>query len=74
MRKKRNMIGFVVNPQSANGKTGKIWPELKAELTRHFGDSFVAAVTEYPLHAVELTRKFLSEGVETIIAIGGDGT
>lgn len=68
------MIGFIVNPRAANGKTGKIWPELKLELTRHFGDSFVAAVTEYPLHAVELTRNLLSDGIETIIAIGGDGT
>ena len=67
-------IGFIINPTAANGKGGKIWPDLKQELIKRFGSSFKWKITEYSEHAVELTRRLIHEDVKSIIAIGGDGT
>ena len=68
------MIGFVVNPQSAGGKTGRIWPDLERELQERLDSGYCAVLTERPLHAVDLTRQLLQDGVEAVIAVGGDGT
>ena len=67
-------IGFIINPNAANGKSGKLWPEIKQELTKRFGSSFRWIITEYPEHAIELTRRLIHEDVKSIIAVGGDGT
>lgn len=63
----------VVNPVSANGTTVKRWPEIAASFTRE-GLSFVHSFTERPDHATEITRRYLSEGYDLIISVGGDGT
>jgi len=63
----------VVNPASANGSTGKRWPEMAASFEQE-GLSFVCSLTERPGHATEITRRFLGEGHDLIIAVGGDGT
>ncbi len=68
------MIGFVINPESGGGKTGRIWSWLELELRKKFGSQFCAVLTEHPLHAAELTRQLLTDGVDTIVAVGGDGT
>ncbi len=64
---------MVVNPASANGSTGKRWPEIAADFERE-GLSFVYALTETSGHATEITRRFLGDGHDLIIAVGGDGT
>lgn len=64
---------FVVNPESAAGKTGRRWAQLSAELGKTLG-AFGHGFTERPLHAVELARRALHEGYECIVAVGGDGT
>jgi diacylglycerol kinase (ATP) len=63
----------VVNPVSANGTTFKRWPEIAASFKRE-GLSFVYSLTERPGHATEITRRYLSEGYDLIISVGGDGT
>ena len=59
----------VVNPRSATGKTGKLWPKIAASLP-----ALDVRFTQFPGHATKLTRECLGEGYERIIAVGGDGT
>jgi YegS/Rv2252/BmrU family lipid kinase len=64
---------LVVNPHSANGQTGRKWPELEAHAGRILGN-FRHAFTERPLHAQELARRALDDGHDCVVAVGGDGT
>jgi diacylglycerol kinase (ATP) len=64
---------IVVNPASANGATGRHWPEI-AEAIKQEGISFEHRFTDGPGHATEITRQFLKDGHDLIIAVGGDGT
>lgn len=68
------MIGFVVNPASGNGKTGREWPKIERAIAERFAHSYRAIFTEYPIHAMEITRNLLREKVDKIVAVGGDGT
>ncbi len=63
----------VVNPASANGKTGKRWVEMAARLRGRIGD-FESAMTEAPRQATALVRDALSNGARHIVSVGGDGT
>lgn len=64
---------FVVNPASANGRTGKEWPGLSAKL-RSLGVEHEAVLTRAPAEATELTALALADGAEVVVAVGGDGT
>src|SRR5690349_3585218 len=64
---------FVVNPQSANGQTGRKWAELSARLASVLG-SFGHAFTARPMDAAAHAAKALDEGYECVVAVGGDGT
>ncbi|MBE0640269.1 MAG: diacylglycerol kinase family lipid kinase [Bacteroidales bacterium] len=63
----------VVNPNAGNRKIKRDWPEIK-KLMANQGLAFDFAMTEGPLHAIELTGKALLKGYKKFIAIGGDGT
>lgn len=63
----------VVNPASANGKTGRRWIELAARLRGRIGD-FESAMTEAPRQATALVRDALCNGANHIVSVGGDGT
>ncbi len=63
----------VVNPASANGSTGKHWPRIAATFEQE-GFSYVYSFTEGPWDAAEITRRYLQEGYELIVSVGGDGT
>jgi len=67
------MIAAIVNPASANGKTGKEWTAIKSTLKSELG-KIETFLTKTRLHAVELTRQALKSGAETVISVGGDGT
>jgi YegS/Rv2252/BmrU family lipid kinase len=64
---------FLVNPASANGATGRRWPELarRAAAAGLEGD---ALVSERPGHLVELVRDALARGATRLVVVGGDGT
>ncbi len=66
-------VTAVVNPRSANGRTGANWPGLRATLERALGPIAVMT-TGRPLHAIELVRAAIRGGAEMILAVGGDGT
>jgi len=63
----------VVNPQSSNGRTGRVWPQVAEEMTNILG-SFDHALTSSPRQATLLTREALGRGYEMIVSVGGDGT
>ncbi len=63
----------VVNPNSANGSTGRKWPEIRGALMEHIG-SFEEKFTAATGHATDLVREGLASGAERIICVGGDGT
>lgn len=63
----------VVNPHSANGRTGKNWPKI-AEAVREAVGPFDFALTTRPLEAPDISREALAKGYEMIVAVGGDGT
>ncbi|MFZ5470988.1 MAG: diacylglycerol/lipid kinase family protein [Myxococcota bacterium] len=64
---------LVVNPQSANGQTGRRWPEISAQLVRSLGE-LGHAFTEKPMDAARLAARALEEGYDCVVAVGGDGT
>ena len=66
-------IAFIVNPHAAAGSAGKSWPQIAA-LARDRLGAFQVFFTAGPGDATRLTREALSQGVETIVCVGGDGT
>lgn len=66
-------LAAIVNPQSANGRTREVWPELEAAIRDRMGEvaSFECARRG---HGTELTREALKEGYDRIVSVGGDGT
>jgi diacylglycerol kinase (ATP) len=66
-------IRVIVNPRSCSGKTKRKWKVIDRQLKKHL-ESFDAVFTKGPLDASRLTAAALKEGVEQIIAVGGDGT
>ncbi len=64
---------LIVNPSAQNGQLGRRWPELGATLRRELG-SFEEAMTSGPGDATRLAREGVEAGVDTVVAVGGDGT
>ena len=63
----------IVNPASANGATGRLWPEMRAALDRVL-ERWDNQFTLGPGDATRLARKALDDGYEMIVSVGGDGT
>jgi YegS/Rv2252/BmrU family lipid kinase len=63
---------FLVNPASANGSTGKRWPQL-AHIAA--GEGLVGDVrfSQSPGHLTELARRAVDDGAELLVVVGGDG-
>jgi diacylglycerol kinase (ATP) len=64
---------FLVNPASANGKTGKQWPQI-ARAAHDAGLRGEAIFSERPGQLGELARKAADEGATLLVVVGGDGT
>jgi len=63
----------IVNPVSANGSTGKEWPNYEKAI-RQSGVDIDYKYTEYPMHAKSLAQEAIKAGFEIILSVGGDGT
>jgi YegS/Rv2252/BmrU family lipid kinase len=63
----------IINPESASGTTGKLWPTIASDLGSHFG-AFSCAFTGKSGEAIELAAEAARKGTKLIIACGGDGT
>jgi diacylglycerol kinase (ATP) len=64
---------FIVNPASGNGGTGKRWPEIWERISAD-APEHSALLTARAGHATELAAEALAAGVDTVVAVGGDGT
>lgn len=64
---------MIVNPASANGKTGSNWSKMDSYL-RSIGLEFSVQMTAAAGDATRMTRQALLDGYTTIVSIGGDGT
>ncbi|NLE76502.1 MAG: diacylglycerol kinase family lipid kinase, partial [Chloroflexi bacterium] len=64
---------LIINPAASNGRLGQRWPQLRALLDQS-SLPFTYEQTERPGHATELARAARLRGVETVVAVGGDGT
>ena len=66
-------VVFLVNPASANGSTGRRWPELghRAALAGLRGR---ALVSERPGDVAAKAEQAVAAGARLIVAVGGDGT
>jgi YegS/Rv2252/BmrU family lipid kinase len=64
---------FLVNPASANGSTGRRWPEIarQAAASGLMGD---ALMSEAPGHLAELAAQAVAAGARLLVVVGGDGT
>lgn len=66
-------VVFLVNPASANGSTGRRWPEIEKR-ARSAGLSGETLVSERPGHLVELAEGAAAGEPGLLVAVGGDGT
>ena len=64
---------LVVNPASANGQTGRKWPQLEGQIRRGLPE-MEFDFTRAPGDAQRLTREALDKGYRCVVAVGGDGT
>jgi len=64
---------FLVNPASANGSTGRRWPEL-ARRAAAAGLEGATLFSERPGHLAELAREAALDGAELLVLVGGDGS
>ncbi len=64
---------LVVNPNSANGATGRRFADIAIAVRDAVGH-FEHAFTTKPMEAAQLARKALEQGYECVVAVGGDGT
>ncbi|HXZ98285.1 MAG TPA: diacylglycerol kinase family protein [Candidatus Acidoferrum sp.] len=65
---------LIVNPNSANGRTGKNWTRIEQEVRRGLKTDFDVRFTERQGHATILASEAIKEGYERVVAVGGDGT
>jgi diacylglycerol kinase (ATP) len=63
----------IINPESAGGRTGDMWPGIASALATHFG-AFIPRFTRTAGEGSELAAEAARQGAKFIIACGGDGT
>lgn len=63
---------LIFNPAADRGRSGQKASDLRAIVEKMGGARW--AGTEYPGHAAELAENAAKEGVDSVVALGGDGT
>lgn len=63
----------IVNPVAGKGAGREVIPEIEAKF-KALGVDYDLLITEHPKHAIELAEQAGSNGYETVVAVGGDGT
>lgn len=67
------MLHIIVNPSSGNGAAGDAWYDFATEVSMR-GYSFEVRFTEGRGDATRFAREYAERKVETVVAVGGDGT
>lgn len=67
------MLQIIINPTAGNGRAERVGAQI-VELLSARGIAHEAALTQAVGHATELSRSAAERGVDTVVAIGGDGT
>lgn len=73
MEEKRRHILAIINPVSGTGNKDKI-PRLIDTVVDNDRNDVSILATEYPGHAREITEQAVKDGIDIVVAIGGDGT
>lgn len=64
---------LIVNPAAGGGGAERAVPTIERLLRGH-GVQFDTVRTERPWHAAELARQAIHDGIDVVVAVGGDGT
>ena len=70
---KRNHILAIINPVSGTGSKDKI-PRLIDTVIDHDKNDVSIIMSEYAGHASEIAAQAVNDGIDVVVAIGGDGT
>lgn len=73
MEDKRRHILAIINPVSGTGNKDKI-PRLIDNVVDHDRNDVSIIATEYSGHAFEIATQAVEDGIDVVVAIGGDGT
>lgn len=72
MSEKRRIV-FIINPiAGTNGK--EEMPQLIEEYIDHDQFDYQMRMTEHRGHAAEMAKQCVAEGIDIVVAVGGDGT
>ena len=63
----------IINPNAGKRKGLRDWSQIAGWLN-HFKFNYHPVFTEFPRHAIDLTRDHIEKGYTRVIAVGGDGT
>ena len=69
---KKTHIVFIINPKSGTGRKDTLPDQIDAILD-HERFTHELRWTEYRGHAAEITRQCVADGVDVVVAVGGDG-
>jgi len=64
---------LIVNPAAGSGTALQAVPAIERKLSE-LGVAYDLVRTERPWHAVELARQAVHDGIDVVVAVGGDGT
>jgi len=67
------LFALLLNPEAQRGRHSRLWPALTAALAAG-GNEVRPLVGRNPQHAEDLAHAAVAEGVDALIAAGGDGT
>ncbi|MBN4081680.1 YegS/Rv2252/BmrU family lipid kinase [bacterium AH-315-C07] len=70
----KRSLYFIVNPKSGASGSRVNMEELIHNCLSRNDVKYELVKTEYAGHAIDLAKKALDEGADTIVAVGGDGT
>jgi len=70
---KKKTIRFIINPTSGSNRS-EDKPKIISEHIDRSKYDYHCVTTEYKGHAAELSTQYVTEGIDVVVACGGDGT
>lgn len=72
MRKSEEWL-VIINPNAGRRRGLRDWSQIAGWLN-HFKFNYHPVFTEFPMHAIDLSKDHIEKGYTRIIVVGGDGT